>query len=143
MKWTDALRLAVGAHAGQLDKAGQPYILHPLRVSMRIARITGYDEPAAVVALLHDVLEDTDTDVWDLISEGYSDEIIQAVEAITHREGESYTDYLKRVKQNDIALIVKLADISDNLGPERLDLLEPELAVRLIEKYGIALETLR
>lgn len=143
MKWTDALRLAVGAHAGQLDKAGQPYILHPLRVSMRIARITGYDEPAAVVALLHDVLEDTDTDVWDLISEGYSDEIIQAVEAITHHEGESYIDYLKRVKQNDIALIVKLADISDNLGPERLDLLEPELAVRLIEKYGIALETLR
>jgi (p)ppGpp synthase/HD superfamily hydrolase len=137
--WIEALELAVKAHGSQVDKVGDPYILHPLRVSMRIGKTSGFDHPVAIVGLLHDVLEDTAVDVWDLWSAGYSVEIINALEALTHKEGEEYSDYILRVRENKLAVVVKLADIFDNLDPNRLEKLDPETASRLVAKYGMAL----
>ena len=114
-----ALILAIQAHGGQVDKGGSPYILHVLRVGAAQWR-NGPDY--VIVGLLHDVVEDTNTTLSQLRSYGLSDEILSALDAITHRKGEPYEDYLGRVKKNPIALAVKREDLGDNL--ERLDSVE-------------------
>lgn len=114
MKLTDAILLACSAHDGQTDKAGEPYILHPLRVMQAMTTKTD-----RIVAVLHDVAEDVEYG-WDLIHGGeFSDEVVDAVDALTRREGESYEDFIQRCAANPIARRVKLADIADNLSPSR------------------------
>lgn len=133
-----AIRLAIKAHDGQLDKAGEDYIHHPIAVAANMKE-DGYDsDDILAVAVLHDVVEDTDTTI-ELIQKLFGDTISQAVKAITKRDGEKYKDYLKRVKGNEIAHIVKLYDIAHNLSPARMCHLKTETRKRLVTKYTNAL----
>jgi len=107
--------LASRAHRGQLDKAGQAYILHPLRVMLQFD-----DEPARIVAVLHDVLEDTSVTADSLRQAGYSEKVLAALEALSRRPGESYEDFIDRAAKNPLARRVKLADLADNMNMKRL-----------------------
>jgi (p)ppGpp synthase/HD superfamily hydrolase len=129
-----AQRIATEAHAGQTDKAGQPYIGHPGRVA---ARLTG-DEQAEAAAWLHDVIEDTQTTATDLAAQGIPANVVAAVEALTRGNGEPPDDYYARVAANPLALKVKRADIADNADPERLAHLDPAIRERLTAKYDHA-----
>lgn len=118
-----ALQIAAQAHEGQKDKEGLPYILHPLRV---MSRVEG--EEAQVVAILHDVVEDTKVTLDDLRQAGFSQKILEAVQCVTHSRDEPYADYVVGCKSNPIARQVKLADLHDNcrldrtiLRPQRLE----------------------
>lgn len=131
-----AIIVATRAHSGQTDRAGQPYILHPLRVMLKMS-----SEEARIVAVLHDVLEDTDVTAHDLAAEGFSEEIVEAVQAMSRREGEDYQDFVRRAKQNSIARTVKIADIEDNMDPSRNT--EPSVKdMERLSKYGRALDEL-
>jgi len=132
-----ALALALKAHAGQKDKADQPYILHPLRVMVQME-----DSRAKIVALLHDVLEDSEMTLNELSQAGFEDEILQAVDCLTKRDGEDYFAYLERVAQNKLARQVKMADLKDNLDVTRLKEITPADRQRL-NKYLKALSFLR
>jgi len=115
-----ALQIAARSHEGQKDKEGQPYILHPLRV---MSRVEG--EEAQIVAVLHDVIEDTSVTLDDLRQAGFGERIVAAVLCVTHRKEESYADYVVRCKKDEIARQVKLADLHDNTRLERV-LLRPQ-----------------
>jgi len=122
-----ALQIAAQAHEGQKDKEGLPYILHPLRV---MSRVEGGE--AQIVAVLHDVVEDTQVTLDDLRRAGFSESVLAAVLCVTHRKDEPYADYVVGCKNNPIARQVKLADLHDNcrldrtiLRPQRL---QPDLA---------------
>jgi hypothetical protein len=119
-----AVQIASQAHAGQLDKQGQPYITHPLAVMARV-----HDHDAKVVAVLHDVIEDTATTADDLRRAGISDELIAAVELVTHAPEESYADYVVCCKAHPIARRVKLADLGENYRVDRV-LFRPDRAER-------------
>lgn len=110
-----AIAIAAAAHAGQVDKAGQPYILHPLRVMLRVA--TEYERMAAV---LHDVVEDTDVTLHTLAAEGFAPGVIAAVEALTKHPGESRMQAAERAAANPIARVVKLADNAENMDLSRI-----------------------
>ena len=120
-----ALRIAMRAHEGQKDKAGQDYVTHPIRVAERCD-----DLRARVVALLHDTIEDSDVTADYLREEGFTEEIVEAVLAVTRREGEDYEAYVRRAAQNELGRIVKLADLEDNMDIRRL----PELTDRDVER---------
>ena len=110
-----AVQLATKAHEGQKDKGGQPYMLHPLRLMLHMS-----SDEARMVALLHDVLEDTEVTATDLREEGFPEEVILSVIALTKKENEEYDLYLKRVKENPLATKVKLADLKDNMDLSRI-----------------------
>ncbi len=110
-----AISIAALAHAGQLDKAGQPYILHPLRVMLRMDR-----DDERIVAVLHDVVEDTSITLEELADEGFSAEVVAAVSALTKLDGESRLDAAKRAADDPIALRVKLADNAENSDLSRI-----------------------
>ena len=126
------------AHMGQYDKSGEHYFHHPLSV----ARNFMSDTKEYKVALLHDVLEDTEVSEEDLELLMVNEEVIEAVKCITHLPHESLEEYLRRVKGNPIALKVKLADIADNMREDRLQKLPKETQERLREKYKKSLEIL-
>ena len=107
-----AIELALIWHSGQVDKSGQAYILHPLRVMLSVK-----NNDDRVVAVLHDVVEDTACTLEALKGAGFSDKIIHAIDALTRREEETYQDFILRAKKNEIARRVKIADINDNLRP--------------------------
>lgn len=134
------MALATRLHTGQLDKAGEEYIGHPLRVMELVGRTA---EPAGVdvlhaqmAAVLHDVVEDTDTTVQDLARAGYPPPVVAAVDALTHRPGEPTADYLARVAVDRLAVVVKRADIADNSDPVRLARLPQDVAYRTAERYA-------
>ncbi|WP_417908809.1 HD domain-containing protein [Candidatus Electronema sp. PJ] len=110
-----AIQIAAEAHAGQLDKAGQPYILHPLRVMLHMK-----SEQEWIVAVLHDVIEDTSVTLAQLAAEGFSPMVIDAVRALTKLPWESRLAAATRAARNPIALAVKLADNSDNMDMSRI-----------------------
>ncbi len=110
-----ALEIAAAAHAGQQDKAGQPYILHPIRVMLAVNTL---DEK--ITAILHDTVEDTQVTCDDLADAGFSDDIINAVLALTKVDGESRMDAAKRAVEDTIARQVKLADVADNMDLSRI-----------------------
>lgn len=126
-----AIELAASAHAGQVDKAGQPYILHPLRVMLRVS--TTHERMAAV---LHDVVEDTKVVTLErLRSEGFPDEVVRAVDALTKREGETRLEAAARAAAHPIARVVKLADNAENMDLSRIA--EPTDKDReRVEEYG-------
>lgn len=124
-----ALNLALKAHAGQVDKAGKPYILHPLRL---MHRFTDPEEQA--VALLHDVIEDSEMTAEDLIDQGISQDVVDAVVALTRGALESYSQFIARIGTNELARKVKMADIEDNLHVLRLGKLS-DLDLKRIAKY--------
>jgi guanosine-3',5'-bis(diphosphate) 3'-pyrophosphohydrolase len=123
-----AIEIAAQAHAGQVDKAGQPYILHPLRLMLAVQ--TTHERMAAV---LHDVVEDTPWTFEDLAQEGFPQVVIEAVKALTKHSGESRIEAAKRVVQHPIARIVKLADVSDNMDLSRIPQLTERDFARLRE----------
>ncbi len=110
-----ALAIAVAAHKGQKDRYGAPYILHPLRVMARVE-----DPQVKTVAILHDVVEDTEWTFEQLKREGFSAEILKALDCVTKREGEAYKDFVRRSASNPLARCVKLADLEDNMDVRRL-----------------------
>ncbi|WP_438799333.1 HD domain-containing protein [Brevibacillus laterosporus] len=110
-----AIIIAIKAHAGQVDKGGNPYILHPLRVMLKMST-----EEEMVAAVLHDVIEDTKVNAHDLIRAGFTESVIDAVIALTRQDGETYMDFIKRAKCNPIAREVKTGDIEDNCDLTRI-----------------------
>lgn len=126
----DAILLAVNAHNGQKDKLGKEYILHPLWVMNHIE-----GNLPKIVAVLHDVVEDTNICLTDLSDVGYSTEIVEAIDAITQRPGEDRHAYLDRVMGNSLALQVKKVDILHNTSDERMKNLPDSERKRLSEKY--------
>jgi (p)ppGpp synthase/HD superfamily hydrolase len=110
-----AIEIAASAHRGQVDKAGQPYILHPLRVMLACT-----DTTARIVAVLHDVVEDTDWTFDALRAEGATEEIIAALASVTKRDREAYPDFIARAARNALGKQVKRADIRDNLDLSRI-----------------------
>lgn len=122
----DAIRLAVEAHTGQRDKNGQPYILHPLRVMFRLTT-----ELEMMAGVLHDVIEDTKYTPEDLRGMGYPEELLQALDGVTKREGESYEEFVLRSKSNPASRRVKLADLEDNMDLRRMTGVTPKDLERL------------
>lgn len=110
-----AIEIAAIAHTGQFDKAGEPYILHPLRVMLSCK-----DEGERICAVLHDVVEDSGIGFDDLRREGFSETVIEVLDCLTKRDGESYDDFIDRVLENKTACHVKLADIKDNMDLSRI-----------------------
>lgn len=136
-----ALTIAREAHAGQVDKAGRPYIEHVLRVMDAV-----HGEDAKVVAALHDVLEDR-PDLWSvpkLLAEGFDDTLLLDVSILTKPKGWPYPTYIASVAQHGSprARIVKIADLRDNFDPARLALLPERERDRLARKYAAALAKL-
>lgn len=132
-----AIAIAAEAHNGQVDKNGEPYILHPIRVMLRLNNLN-----ERIVAVLHDVLEDTSVTKEDLIKEGATEQIIEALELVT-KGGIEYGRYLYNIGLNETARKVKLADIADNTDPDRLNKLSNSaVKERLIKKYSKALRIL-
>lgn len=125
-----ARRTATDAHAGQVDKNGEPYIDHPRRVA---TRLDGLEEQA--VAWLHDVLEDTDLRTSTLLDEGVDLEITDAVLLLSRRPGKPADLYYEEIRGHPVALAVKLADLADNTDPARTARLDPETRERLARKY--------
>ncbi|WNG42442.1 GTP pyrophosphokinase [Archangium violaceum] len=122
----DAIALAVEAHRGQRDKAGQTYILHPLRVMFRLET-----ETERMVAVLHDVVEDSPWTLERLRELGYPEEVLGALDCLTKREGETYEAFIERVRPHPLARRVKLADLEDNMDVRRLAAVTSKDAERL------------
>lgn len=133
-----AIDIAIHAHDMQLDKGGMLYVLHPLHV---MDSVDGID--AKIVAVLHDVVEDTETTLANLAEYEFPQEIIDAIDAITKRKGEKKEAYWARVKANPLALQVKLADIAHNSSEGRLAALSSDERNYLRTKYAKALAFLR
>jgi (p)ppGpp synthase/HD superfamily hydrolase len=133
-----ALRLAAVAHADQPDKAGQPYLAHPLRVA---ARLVADGDHSVAAGLLHDVVEDSTTTLDDLRAAGIPDTVCTAVDALT-KLGDGHEQAIRRAAAHPIAAKVKAADIADNADPARLALLDPTTRERLEAKYAAARQLL-
>lgn len=127
-----ALQLCFLAHKDQLDKGGMPYVFHPFHLAEQMT-----DETTTVVALLHDVVEDTPYTLEDLKEMGFSREALEAVAVLTHLPDVPYETYLQAIKKNPIAKTVKLADIRHNADSTRLEPNDPR-AEKLQEKYARA-----
>jgi (p)ppGpp synthase/HD superfamily hydrolase len=112
----DAIVLAAQWHRGQTYPSlmGEPFILHPLRVMSQVE-----SDVERIVAVLHDVIEDTECTLGDLCRLGYSERVIGALDRLTHRDGEAYETYIERIKDDPVAQQVKLADLVDNLANNR------------------------
>ncbi|MDR2350103.1 MAG: HD domain-containing protein [Deltaproteobacteria bacterium] len=134
-----ALRIAYDAHHGQMDKAGMPYVTHPIHLAEHI----GEDENLIAAALLHDVVEDTAITFERLAEEGINEEVIAAVRLLTRDENVPYMDYVRNVKDsgNAIAIAVKLADLRHNRYIRRYAKVDDKAKARL-ERYGRAIELL-
>lgn len=132
-----AYRLAADAHAGQADKGGNPYINHPVAVAEALAT-----EDTQVVALLHDVVEDTPVSLQNLREQGFSERVVKAVDCLTKRDGEPLEAYLERVKQDPLAVTVKLADLTHNSDLRRISS-PTEKDYARVERYQREIEFLR
>ena len=130
-----ALLLAYNAHMGQTDGSGLPYIFHPYHLAEQMD-----DEYSCCTALLHDVVEDTDITLDDLRKE-FPEEVVGAVDLLTHRDGTDYLDYVRNMRGNDIAVKVKLADLAHNSDPDRMENTSERDGQRL-EKYKKAKQIL-
>ncbi len=131
-----ALRLCFDAHKDQVDKSGLPYVFHPFHLAMEMT-----DELSTVVALLHDVIEDTDYTLQDLENMGFPPAVLEAIGLMTHQEGVPYMEYVATIKTNPLARIVKMADLRHNSNIARVD--NPtEKDYARVEKYRQAMALL-
>jgi len=131
-----AISIACDAHGDQLDKAGEAYILHPLRLMLQFD-----DERLRIIAVLHDVIEDSEITLEDLKSKGFGEEILRALDRLTKKSSESYEQFIGRVSKNDLAKKVKIADLKDNLNIVRLETISHN-DIERIKKYHGALQFL-
>ena len=113
-----AIEIAARAHSGQVDKGGNPYILHPLRILVNFCEAES--EATKICAVLHDVVEDTDITLDGLRAEGFSEEILTALDCLTKKKDENYDDFISRVLANEIACKVKNGDLADNMDLTRI-----------------------
>lgn len=132
-----AIELAEKYHEGQLDKGGEPYIKHPLRV---MADVKTLEEK--ILAVLHDVLEDCKVSPNQLINEGIPKEIVQKLEILCKGKNEDYFHYIDRIKKDRAAVNVKLSDLNDNMNLQRLKQIT-EKDIKRLEKYKKAKEILQ
>ena len=135
-KTKQAMKLCYEAHQGQIDTSGIPYVFHPINVAEQMS-----DEATTIVALLHDVVEDTDYTLDDLTRMGFDDTVTDALALLTHKKGVPYLEYVAKLKNNPIARAVKLADLRHNSDLSRLDEMDEKAKSRL-EKYKAAIELL-
>lgn len=131
-----AMKFCFQAHKDQTDKSGIPYVFHPIHLAEQMQ-----DEDTTVVALLHDVVEDTDYTIEDIAALGFSERVIAAIALMTHAENVPYMDYVAKIKKNPIAKAVKLADLAHNSDITRLDVVDEKAKAR-IEKYAKAIQLL-
>lgn len=131
-----AMKLCFETHKDQVDKTGLPYVFHPFHLAEQMD-----DEISTVCALLHDVVEDSDTTFEDLAKMGFSGEIIDVLKLLTHAEEVPYMDYVREIKKNPTATKVKIADLKHNSDTTRLDVVD-EWAIKRNEKYAEALRIL-
>ena len=131
-----ALQIAFDAHKDQVDKAGLPYIYHPFYLATQMET-----EDSIIVALLHDVVEDSHYTFEEIESYGFSPSIISALRLLTHEDSEDYIAYIHRVKANELARIVKLADLKHNSDESRLSHIDDKVRERL-QRYSKSIEIL-
>ena len=131
-----AIEIAVEAHKGQKDKAGMPYVLHPLRLMFKME-----SNNEKIAALLHDVVEDSDWTLDDLKKEGFNSDVIEAVSLLTRDEKDSYDEFIQKAVSNPISKNVKIADINDNLDLNRIDKISDKDYIR-IKKYHRVLKSI-
>ncbi|GAB4265087.1 MAG: HD domain-containing protein [Candidatus Promineifilaceae bacterium] len=124
-----AIAIAVQGHAGQTDKAGRPYILHPLHLMMQMN-----SNEEMITAVLHDVVEDTNITLDDLAKEGFPPEVLEALSLLTHDDGTPYDDYVARLKHHPLARRVKIADLEHNMDVRRLNTMG-EKDLQRLQKY--------
>lgn len=127
-----AIQIAAAAHAGQTDKAGEPYILHPLRVMLRV-----HTEHERITAVLHDVVEDSPVTLAELAAAGFPPAVIDAVAALTKQPGETRILAAKRAAANPIARNVKLADNAENMDLSRIPNPSPKDLARMQEYAAV------
>ena len=132
-----AIKIATTAHAGQTDKGGNPYISHPMRLMENVESVE-----EKIVAVLHDVVEDTEVSFADLEKEGIPQVCIDALLLLTHDKDVPYMDYVKSISSNEIATSVKIADLKDNSDLSRLESIT-EKDIARVEKYSKALSILQ
>ena len=128
-----ALKLCFSAHKEQTDKTDMPYVFHPFHLAEGMT-----DEISCVCALLHDVVEDTSYTLDDLRAMGFPEEVVAVLTLLTHKDGVPYMEYVEKIKENPIAVRVKLADLAHNSDESRLDVVD-EYALRRAEKYKQAI----
>ena len=131
-----ALSIAVKAHTGQKDKGGEAYILHPLRLMMKFE-----SEELKIIAVLHDVVEDSSITIDDLKQYGFNQNILNAIHCLSKREHEKYEDFILRIKSNSLASKVKIEDIKDNINVLRIPTLS-DIDLSRVKKYHHALKVL-
>ncbi len=130
-----AMIIAYNAHQNQFDKANVPYIYHPIHIAEQMDT-----EAECIVALLHDVVEDTNI-TFDYLEKEFSKDVIDILKVLTHDKKVDYLEYIRNVKNNPIATKIKLADLKHNSDITRLDIIT-ETDLKRMEKYKIALEVL-
>ena len=131
-----AMKICFEKHKDQVDKGGMPYIFHPLYVAESME-----DEDSVIVALLHDVIEDTDMTIEELRAHGFSDVVIEAIKLLSRDMSMSYMNYIRSLKGNPIARAVKIADLKHNSDLSRLDVVSDKDIYR-VKKYQKALKIL-
>ena len=131
-----ALMLCFQAHKDQVDKSGMPYVFHPFHLAEQME-----DEDTTIVALLHDVVEDTNYTISDLNNMGFPQQVMDAIAVMTHDASVPYLDYVAKLKENAIARTVKLADLRHNSDLTRLERVD-EKALERVEKYRKAIAIL-
>ena len=136
-KTKEAMKLCFEAHKDQTDKSGLPYVFHPFHLADQMD-----DEESTIVALLHDVVEDTDCTLDDLAEKGFGDTVIEALRLLTHDDGAPYLDYIRRIKTNPLATKVKLADLAHNSDLSRLNHAPTRADLDRVEKYQKSREIL-
>jgi (p)ppGpp synthase/HD superfamily hydrolase len=132
-----AISIAASAHAGYRTENDDPYILHPLRVMLGLN-----DEDERIVGVLHDVVEKTGWTLENLRHEGFPDQIIEAVDAVTRRHGEDYFDFVQRTRSNDLGRRVKIMDLKDNIAKAR-SVQQTQQGEEKLAKYEEALVRLK
>ena len=132
----NALKLCFEAHKDQIDKSGMPYVFHPFHLAEQMA-----DENTTIVALLHDVIEDTEQTLDDLRKFGFAEDVLSAISLMTHADDVPYMEYVVKIKTNPIAKAVKLADLKHNSDMSRLDRITQTDEERA-KKYKQAIELL-
>ena len=131
-----ALKLCFDAHKEQTDKSGMPYVFHPFHLAEQML-----DEDTTVLALLHDVVEDSDYTLADRGDMGFPATVLDALAMLTHDDGSAYLEYVARLKTNPIARAVKLADLRHNSDLSRLDTVD-ERSLARVRKYAEAIRLL-
>lgn len=132
-----ALKICFEVHKNQVDKSGIPYVFHPFHLAEHMK-----DEATTIVALLHDVVEDSDYTLNDIAQMGFGEEITEAISLLTHKLSVPYMEYIANLKNNPIARTVKIADLEHNSDLSRLDVIDYK-ALERNKKYQTALQILK